>query len=110
MRNGRLWPMSGGSTIGGKSGDKVWVRSTRCTPPASAMVRSCAVRPLGFFGRARVFATAVLRRTFFRATAFFALFIVRPHRLRVRAPLDYRDAAPPKPAPRHPDRHPRPSL
>src|ERR1700759_4096433 len=104
MRNGRLWPISGGSTIGGKSGDKVWVRSTRCTPPASAMVRSCALRPLGFFDRARVFATAVLRRTFFGAATFFARFIVRPRRLRVRALLDYRDAAPPNPAPRLPDR------
>src|SRR5580704_6952719 len=28
MRKGRDWPISGGSTIGGKSGDNVWVRST----------------------------------------------------------------------------------
>src|SRR3954469_13808406 len=37
MRNGQLCPISGGSTMGGKSGDSVWVRSTiRILPAASS--------------------------------------------------------------------------
>src|SRR6202044_20638 len=51
MRKGRDWPISGGSTIGGKSGDNVWVRSTNrtrgdaarlCNHPRSTSFAGCA--------------------------------------------------------------------
>src|SRR5690606_38034433 len=53
MRNGQAWPSSGGRTIGGKSGDRVWVRSTTRMRPAarsptslarvSVLIGSCSV-------------------------------------------------------------------
>ena len=57
----------------------------------------------------RAFLHPILAWRLFARHRLLGGFHRRPRRLRVRALSDCRDAARPSPAPRHPDKHPRPS-
>src|SRR5581483_11054602 len=119
MRNGRLCPISGGSTIGGKSGDRVCVRST--SSKLGAAVSACSQPCKGSLGGRAIFVSVFFLILFcaalfvrlarlFLSRLFPAALIGCPRSARAQAPWHFRDAAPASLARLRPDRRPPSSL
>src|SRR6202522_1999370 len=103
MRKGRDCPISGGSTIGGKSGESVCVR-----PPsrkAGDATSACSRPRRQSFDDGAVFLSAFLLVALF--WRFFAARVIGcPRSARAPAPWRFRGAVPANPARPRPDKHP----